>query len=68
MNWSGNNKSDMDKIMKAHLLEPQKFNFQGEELTFVPSLKELSKSKMSKFIEDVILFMVENDLNPPEFV
>lgn len=65
MNWSGNSKSDMDKIMKAELLDPEVFKFQGKEILVLPSLRELSKVKMSRFIDNVVEFMNNNELNPP---
>lgn len=65
MNWSGNSKSDMDKIMKAELLDPEVFKFQGKEILVLPSLSELSKVKMSRFIDNVVEFMDANELNPP---
>lgn len=63
--YTGYSKSDTDMIMKSEFLMPKEFTCNGRTYNVLPSLKEVKKVEMSKFIENVLEYMVDNNLNPP---
>ena len=61
----GHSKTEADHHMRVEFLEPMEMKHRDKEYTFIPSLKDLNKVKMSKFINDVFEFCVTYGLNPP---
>jgi len=65
MDWTGHSKDETDMHMRIEFLEVELIKHKDKEYQYVPSIKDLSKKKMSEFIDNVYRFCVTHELNPP---
>ena len=64
MEWTGYAKTEADHHMRVELLGSIQMIHKKKEYHIIPSVRELSKAKMSEYINDVYEFCITHGLNP----